>query len=130
MACANRAYTIDSQRNYYVMSELLPPNRVRAGASVVRNSPLRAVERLEERDVPAVFGVPWLDGSNLTLSFAPDGTSVLGDSSVLSQSLAPLGDSTAKLEILRAFQTWVEQANVNIGLIPDGGQAFGANGAI
>lgn len=89
-----------------------------------------AVERLEDRDVPAVFGVPWLDGSNLTLSFAPDGTSTLQGSNVLSQTLSALGSDAARLEILRAFQTWAEHANVNIGVVADGGQAYGANGAI
>src|SRR6266850_336748 len=91
--------------------------------------PLR-VERLEDRDVPAVFGVPWLDGSNLTLSFAPDGTPTMGGSSTLSQTLSALGDNAAKLQILRAFQTWAEQANVNIGVVADGGQSFDTNGAI
>jgi hypothetical protein len=88
------------------------------------------VERLEEREVPAVFGVPWLDGSNLTLSFAPDGTPTQFGGSVLSQMLAPLGGDAAKLEILRAFQTWVENANINIGVVPDGGQPFASNGSI
>jgi len=31
-------------------------------------------------------------------------------------------------EILRAFQTWAIQTNVNIGLVGDGGQAFGVAG--
>ncbi len=89
-----------------------------------------AVERLEDRAVPATFGVPWLDGSNLTLSFAPDGTATFDGASNLSQTLTPLGLNAAKLEILRAFQTWASQANVNIGVAADGGQAFGSNGAI
>src|SRR5262245_4381539 len=97
----------------------------------MKKIPLRlAVERLEARDVPATFGVPWLDGSNLTLSFAPDGTATFDGVSNLSQTLSPLGLNAAKLEILRAFQTWASQANVNIGVVADGGQAFGSNGAI
>ncbi len=93
--------------------------------------PLRfAVERLEDRDVPAVFGVPWLDGSNLTLSFAPDGTSTFHGSSELSQLLSGLGSNASKLEILRALQTWAEFANINIGVVADGGQAYGVNGSI
>ena len=32
------------------------------------------VEILEDRAVPATFGVPWNDPGHLTLSFAPDGT--------------------------------------------------------
>ena len=91
--------------------------------------PLR-VEQLETRDLPAVYGVPWLDGSNITLSFAADGTSTMYGGSVLTQMLTPLGVSAAELEVLRAYQTWVEQANLNIGIVVDGGQAAGANGAI
>ena len=88
-----------------------------------------AIERLEDRDVPAVFGVPWLDGSNITLSFAPDGTSTFHGPSELSQMLSAIGPN-ARLEILRAFQTWAENANVNIGVVADGGQDFAANGSI
>jgi hypothetical protein len=45
------------------------------------------IERLEERAVPATFGVPWADPSRLTLSFAPDGTSVAGQPSALFKTL-------------------------------------------
>ena len=47
------------------------------------------VEQLEDRCVPSAttFGSPWPDATHLTLSFAPDGTSVLGHSSVLFQTL-------------------------------------------
>ena len=38
-------------------------------------------------------------------------------------------DSTAwKTEILRAFQTWAIETNINIGVVPDGGQAMGIAG--
>ena len=33
-------------------------------------------------------------------------------------------------EILRAFQTWAVNANINIGLVTDGGQALGTTGAV
>ena len=36
------------------------------------------VEPLEGREVPAAFGLPWGNAGHLTLSFAPDGTSVAG----------------------------------------------------
>ena len=91
--------------------------------------PLR-VERLEDRCVPATFGNPWPDGMHLTLSFAPDGTAIGGDPSTLNNVLDPLGNSGARLEILRAFQTWAVNANLNIGLVADGGQDFTAGGAI
>src|SRR5438067_10773554 len=71
-----------------------------------RQSPL-GLERLEDRDVPAVFGTPWPDGQHLTLSFAPDGTAVDGRASTLTTTLngQTLGANWQR-EILRAFQTW------------------------
>jgi hypothetical protein len=88
-------------------------------------------EALEDRSLPSTFGVPWADPEHLTLSFAGDGTQTpLGPNS-LSSSLASTGTSAAwQLEILRAFQTWAAQTNINIGLVSDGGQALGTIGAV
>lgn len=86
------------------------------------------VERLELRDLPAMFGTPWPDGRHLTISFAPDSTSILGTPANLSVAQVAPG-SAAQLEILRAFQTWAVETNVNIGLVPDSGAAFGTRGA-
>jgi hypothetical protein len=63
----------------------------------------------------------------LTLSFAPDGTDVSGQSNRL---FALLGADTAawQTEILRAYQSWVVQTNLNVGLVGDGGQALGVTG--
>src|SRR5436305_15289671 len=61
--------------------------------------PSLRVERLEDRCVPATFGVAWPDGMHLTLSFAPDGTVIAGDPSSLNNLLDPWGDSAAKLDI-------------------------------
>src|SRR5262249_11024459 len=36
--------------------------------------------------------------------------------------------ATWEREILRAFQTWAVQANINIGVVADGGQPFGSAG--
>ena len=89
------------------------------------------VEQLESRDVPATYGVPWADPTHLTASFAPDGTSLQTESSDLMQILNQPGlAGTGKQEILRALQSWVSVANLNIGLVADGGQAFGTAGAI
>ena len=85
--------------------------------------------RLEERAVPATFGVPWADPSRLTLSFAPDGTSVAGQSSALFQLLnAQQPTAVWQREVLQAFQTWAVQANINIGVVTDGGEPFGVAG--
>jgi hypothetical protein len=88
-------------------------------------------ESLEDRSLPSTFGIPWADPNHLTLSFAPDGTSTpLGPSS-LTQALASAGTTAGwKREVLRAYQTWASLANVDIGLVADGGQALGSRGAI
>ncbi|MBY0455982.1 MAG: hypothetical protein K2V38_01445, partial [Gemmataceae bacterium] len=97
------------------------------------------VETLEAREVPALFGTPWANPGALTLSFAPDGTTVSGDGQAAlgqgqtSQMFSKLGGAGTttqwQTEILRAFQTWAVNANINIGLVPDAGLAFGALGA-
>ncbi len=87
------------------------------------------VELLEGRAVPATFGVPWADPGRLTLSFAPDGTSIASHTSTLFQTLDAQQPTAAwEKEILQAFQTWAVQANINIGLVNDGGEAFGTAG--
>jgi hypothetical protein len=87
------------------------------------------LEALEDRCVPATFGDPWPDAPHLTLSFAPDGTSVSGQTSNLFATLNALEPTAAwQLDVLRAFQTWAVQANINIGLVSDGGQALGISG--
>jgi hypothetical protein len=89
------------------------------------------LEPLEDRLTPSTFGVPWLDPQHLTLSFVPDGTQAGTAPSNLAQSLNSQVPAGAwQLEILRAFQTWAVLGNVNIGLVPDGGQALGSAGLI
>ena len=92
--------------------------------------PALRLESLEDRAVPAVFGEPWLDGRHVTLSFAGDGTSISGVGSNLTATLTPLGLDAAKLEILRAFQSWVVNTNLNVGVVDDSNLAFGTAGAI
>lgn len=88
-------------------------------------------EALEDRSLPTTFGIPWADPDHLTLSFVPDGTETPLGASNLSQALAPAGTTAAwKREILRAYQTWAAAANVDVGLVADGGQPLGSRGAI
>src|SRR3989440_7639760 len=87
-----------------------------------------ALEQLEDRATPA-FGIAWPDPTHVTLSFAPDGTGVNGVPNNLAQLLGPLGDPAWRQEVFRAFQTWAAVANVNVGLVADGGQPLGASGA-
>src|SRR3954462_10996406 len=88
-----------------------------------------AIESLEDRCTPAV-GVPWFDGTSLSLSFVPDGTDISGTPSNLNALLGTAGTTAQwKREILRAYQTWAVGANVNVGLAADGGQPMGVAGA-
>jgi hypothetical protein len=79
--------------------------------------------------VPATFGVPWHDASNLTLSFAPNGTAIAGHTSSLFQTMNAQ-EPTAVWEraVLQAFQTWAVNSNINIGLVADSGDPFGVEG--
>src|SRR5262245_12986165 len=88
-----------------------------------------SAEGLEARSMPATFGLPWGDARHLTLSFVPDGTAIADHASDLFQTL-DAGQATADWQrtVLRAFQTWAVQANINVGLRSDGGQAIGTPG--
>ena len=65
-----------------------------------------------------LIGQPWPDPGHLTLSFAPDGTNAGGAPSGLF-NLLNAQDSTPNWEtaILRAFQTWAVNTNVNVGVV-------------
>src|SRR5436309_6900364 len=88
-------------------------------------------ERLEDRDVPATFGVAWPDPQHLTVSFAPDRASATGAPTGLFHTLRDVASTAVwQTEILRALQTWAVQADINIGLVDDTGLAIGATGAL
>src|SRR5690349_17443862 len=82
--------------------------------------------RLALSGLPSGFSNP----TGLTLSFAPDGTNVQGQPSSLVATLAAKGGLTQwQTDVARAFQTWAQFANVNVGIVPDGGQPLGLRGA-
>jgi hypothetical protein len=88
-----------------------------------------ALEALEDRTAPAVYGVPWSDPSHLTLSFAPDGTQIGGQTSTLFATLGAQQPTAAwQAVFMRAVQTWAVNTNLNVGVVPDDGQPFGASG--
>ena len=88
-------------------------------------------ERLEDRDVPATFGVAWPDPQHLTVSFAPDHAAGNGAPTGLFHTLRDTASTAVwQTEILRALQTWAVQANIDIGLVDDTGLAIGASGAL
>ncbi len=87
------------------------------------------VEVIEDRITPST-GMPW-GSNNLTLSFVPDGAAADGVKSSLFQTLGKSANTAAwETAILKAAQTWSSAANLNIGLVADGGQALGATGMI
>src|SRR5262245_42276599 len=93
---------------------------------MARNSFLH-LTRLEDRTTPAVFGSPWADARHLTLSFAPDGTNIDGAPSDLFQ-IMPGQPVIWQTQILRAVETWAQYANINVSVVPDGGQDEGIAG--
>lgn len=85
-------------------------------------------ERLEDRSVPTAFGIPWPDARNLSLSFVPDNTAGPTGPSSLSSTLS--GTPGWQREVLRAYQSWAVNGNMNIGVVADGGQPLGTVGAV
>jgi hypothetical protein len=89
-----------------------------------------AVEQLEDRSLLSGAGAVWPDAQALTISFAPDGTSVSGTSSDLFATLSAKASTvTWETEILRAFRTWAGSADINLTLVTDNGAPFGTAGA-
>jgi hypothetical protein len=87
------------------------------------------LELLETRFAPATFGVPWPDPEHLTLSFAPDGTHVGTQVSSLFRTLnATLPTQAWESALLRAFQTWADQAPIHIRVVHDSGLPLGTLG--
>lgn len=94
-----------------------------------KNSARIAAEVLECRAMPATFGVAWPDARNLSVSFPTDDASIGAYSNSLREVLDQVTDRKVWQEtVLRAFQTWAVQANINIGLTPDRGDTFGTVG--
>ncbi|MGL4421545.1 MAG: hypothetical protein ACRCZF_12820, partial [Gemmataceae bacterium] len=84
--------------------------------------------QLDERRVPATFGIPW-SNPNISLSFVPDGTAAAGTVSELTNSLNQVrSESEWQADILRSYQTWANHANINIAVVPDSGDAIGTTG--
>jgi hypothetical protein len=83
-------------------------------------------EILEDRTAPAIYGQPWAMPMHLTVSFAPDGTAIAGQVSDLFKTLNA-AQPTASWEqtILEAVQAWASRADLNVGLVSDGGEPFG-----
>jgi Matrixin len=88
-----------------------------------------AVESLEDRRLMANFGTPWPDARSLAVSFPTDQAAVGAYRNGAREVLDQVTDRLQWQEAaLRAFQTWAVQANINVGLVPDRGDDFGAVG--
>lgn len=86
-------------------------------------------EQLEMRTVPTVFGLPWSDPANLSLSFVPDGTRIANHTSALFQTLnAQMDTEVWQREVARAFQRWARVTNLDVRIRPDSGLPIGAAG--
>jgi hypothetical protein len=89
---------------------------------------LPQLEPLETRAVPyAASGNLWPHPELITLSFVPDTTDLGGQSSNLFSTFnAAFGSASAwQNPIIRAAQTWAQQANVNFTVVTDDGDASG-----
>jgi hypothetical protein len=88
------------------------------------------LEGLEERVLLySALGDQWTFDSRITYSFMPDGTSVGGVPSALFQTLNKnYPTSSWELQIEDAASLWENVTNVNLALVPDGGEADGTPG--
>lgn len=80
----------------------------------------RQFESLESRIVLDGGSLFWADTSQLTLSFASDGTDIAGEPSELYETFDRLAvRSTWQGAILAGFQTWVKETGSDIGVVPE-----------
>lgn len=90
---------------------------------------ISALESLEDRVLLTVTGIPWGAADQLTVSFAPDATVIAGQPNEIFSKFDTIAETQIwQQEILRAFQTWGVSTNVNVGVVPDGGEDFGIGG--
>lgn len=89
-----------------------------------------AFQSLESRELLASdFGVPWPEPRSLAVSFPTDDA----QAGAYQNSIRAVFDQVADRKewqeaVLRAYQTWAVQTNLNIGLVADRGDHFGATG--
>lgn len=87
-------------------------------------------EQLEPRVLFDNTPAQWTNALSLSLSFAPDGTRMGDQVSSLESTLDRQHVTQWKEAIARAFATWAQYANINVGVVVDGGQDLGLSGAI
>jgi hypothetical protein len=90
-----------------------------------------SIESMEDRMLlsASAFGIPWPNAEHLTLSFPADGSVAVGQPNQLNAILnAETNQGPWHQEMMRALQTWSAAADINIGLVSDGGQPLNAAG--
>ena len=103
----------------------------RSGSRGIRGRSTRPnLEKLESRMLLySTLGDMWTYDSRITYSFMPDGTNVGGVSSSLFTTLNPVASTaTWEAQFEQAASLWESATNVNLALVPDGGEAVGVNG--
>lgn len=99
------------------------------GKTYSRPTTRLAAEYLEDRRMMADFGTPWPNARSLSVSFPTDQAAVGAYRNAAREVLDQVTDRMQWQEAaLRAFQTWAVQANINVGLVQDRGDDFGAVG--
>ena len=99
-------------------------NRKRRCRALQKSTP----ELLETRSL--LTGFAWSDTTNLSISFAADGTTVAGNKNQLYAELNQLGTPAQwQATIVRGFQTWLKELGYGIHVVKDSGARFGAPGA-
>ena len=73
-------------------------------------------------------GLAWTSGSDLTISFAPDGTDVAGQASGLFAELETPQTAVWQDAVLSAFRTWAQYTTTNVQVVTDSGDPFGVAG--
>ncbi len=106
----------------------MPNYRPQSSKNIKARRPL-SVEQLEHRRVLATFGTPWPEPRSLSVSFPTDQAAIGAYNNSVREVFDQVTDRREWQEAaLRAFQTWAVYADINVGLVPDRGDDFGAVG--
>ncbi len=90
--------------------------------------PFKGTESLEVRSL--LTALTWSDLTNLTISFAPDGTDIAANKNELNAELNQLATPKEwQATIVSAFQTWFDDLGFSITVVGDSGAKFGTIGA-
>ena len=87
------------------------------------------VESLESRVLLYANATIGSSVDDLTISFAPDGTTVAGETSVLFADFASQPTPNWQQTIVQAFETWAQYVATDVKVVSDSGDPLGTNGA-